>query len=307
MSGQRALIAGIAAGTVLALLWSSWVVITRHGVMQALTIYDLTAFRFGIPALLILPWAIRQGWWKGLTPFRIAVVTLGAGVPYAMLGYTGITFSPAAHIGVFLNGMAPGLTVILGWLWIRSRITRYQMAGVVLLAVGGALIGLDGLMVPGEGFERAWLGDLILLAAAILLALYLVAIKVWTLSLEQILFTICLVGGPLFVPIWAFALPSGLTGASWQELVLQGGFQGVVPSLAGTTLIFIAVRNLGSQRTAVFVACVPVLAALMAIPTLGELPTVAAWIGIAVTTAGVLFAMGVVGRRLEAGAAAAAN
>jgi drug/metabolite transporter (DMT)-like permease len=295
---ERAVIAGVAAGTVLALLWSSWVVITRHGVTQALTIYDLTAFRFGIPALLILPFAIRQRWWRGLTPLRIAVVTLGAGVPYAMAGYTGITFAPAAHIGVFLNGLAPGFTVILGWLWVGSRITRWQAAGIALLAVGGALIGLDGLTGAGVGFERAWLGDLILLGAATLLALYLVAIKVWALSLRQILFTICLVSGALYVPVWALALPSGVREASWQDMALQGGFQGVVPSLIGTALIFVAVRGLGSQRTAVFVACVPVLAALMAIPALGELPTVAAWIGIAVTTAGVLFAMGVVGRRM---------
>ena len=300
----RAAVAGIAAGTVLALLWSSWVVITRHGVAQTLSVYDLTAFRFGVPALLILPFAIRGRWWRGLTAFRIAVVTLGAGAPYALLGYTGIAFAPAAHIGVFLNGLAPGVTVILGWLWVRSRITRLQAAGVALLAVGGALIGLDGLTGAGVGFERAWLGDLILLAAAGLLGLYLVAIKVWGLDLRQILFTVCLASGAVFVPLWALALPSGVSEASWQELALQGGFQGLIPSLAGTALIFVAVRGLGSQRTAVFVACVPVLAALMAIPALGELPTPAAWIGIAVTTAGVLFAMGVAGRRMGAGAAA---
>lgn len=43
-----------------------------------------------------------------------------------------------------------------------------------------------------------------------------------------------------------------------------------------------------------------VRASLLAIPALGEMPSVAAWIGIGVVTVGVLLAMGAVGRRYGA-------
>ena len=72
----------------------------------------------------------------------------------------------------------------------------------------------------------------------------------------------------------------------------------------GTSLIYVTIRSLGPNRTAVFVSIVPVLAALMAIPALDELPSVAAWMGIAVVTVGVLLAMGAVGRRFWFSAAA---
>ena len=60
--------------------------------------------------------------------------------------------------------------------------------------------------------------------------------------------------------------------------------------------LLLTVAVLAIAITAVFISTVPVLAALIAIPALGEVPSVTAWIGIGVVTLGVLLAMGAVGR-----------
>ena len=299
---NRTLIIGALSGLGVALLWASWIVVTRHGVQHTLTIYDITAFRFGIAGLVILPWALRARLWRGLTPFRIAVITVTTGVPYALLGYTGLTYAPAAHFGVFMNGLTPVFTVFVGWLWVRERIGVSRGAGVVLLLGGAALIGFETLGRAGQ--EGVWIGDLLMLGGAVFFALHLVTTKIWKLSLGQLLFSVCLVSGVLYLPLWLAFLPSNLAAAPWDEILLQAVYQGLIPNLMGTSLIYVTIRSLGPNRTAVFVATVPVLAALMAIPALDEMPCVAAWMGIAVVTVGVLLAMGAVGRQFRFGAAA---
>ncbi len=299
---NRALIFGVLAGTGVVLLWAGWIVVTRHGVQHTLTIYDVAAFRYGIAGAIILPWAIRSRLWRGLTPFRVAVVTLSTGAPYALLGYTGLVFAPAAHFGVFMNGLTPVFTVFVAWLWVRERIGISRSAGVVLLLAGCVLTGLDALMSAGEGL--VWVGDLLLLGSAVLFALHLVTVKVWNLTLGQVLFSVCLVSGILYVPVWFAVLPSNLAAAPWDEILLQAGFQGLIPNLMGTSLVYVTIRTLGPNRAAVFTSAVPALAALIAIPALGEMPSLVAWIGIAVVTVGVLLAMGALGRRYAARAPA---
>jgi drug/metabolite transporter (DMT)-like permease len=65
-----------------------------------------------------------------------------------------------------------------------------------------------------------------------------------------------------------------------------------MPSFVGMYFMLLAVRHLGANRTAVFVSMVPVLAALLAVPTLGEIPTVLAWSGMGIVSLGALFALG---------------
>jgi drug/metabolite transporter (DMT)-like permease len=296
---NRTLIIGALAGMGVAVLWASWIVSTRHGVQNTLTIYDIMALRFGIAGLVILPWAIRSKLWRGLTAFRIAVIVAVTGPPYALLGYVSLIFAPAAHFGVFMNGLTPVFTLIVGWLWVRERIGLSRGSGVVLLLSGAGLIGFEAL--GGAGGSRVWVGDLLMLASALVFALHMMTVKVWSLTLGQVLFCVCTVSGVLYLPLWLAVLPSNLGAAPWNEIWLQAGFQGLIPNLMGTSLVYVAIRALGPIRTSVFISTVPVLAALIAIPILSEVPSVTAWIGIAVVTLGVLLAMGAVGRRERSG------
>ncbi|NQV21292.1 MAG: EamA family transporter, partial [Rhodospirillales bacterium] len=76
------------------------------------------------------------------------------------------------------------------------------------------------------------------------------------------------------------------------EVLLQAVYQGLMPSFVGMYFMLLAVRHLGANRAAVFVSMVPVLAAVLAIPTLGEIPSALAWSGMGLVTVGALFALG---------------
>jgi drug/metabolite transporter (DMT)-like permease len=65
----------------------------------------------------------------------------------------------------------------------------------------------------------------------------------------------------------------------------------------GISFINIAIRCIGPRPTSVFLSCVPVVAALAAIPILNELPGLPAWIGMIGVTFGILLALGIIGQR----------
>ena len=97
---QRNMLLGVAAAISVVVFWSGWIVVSRFGVTNSLTVYDMAGFRFSVGAAVALPYIIWRRTWQGLTPIRVLVLTLTAGMPYALLSYFGFTYAPAAHGGV---------------------------------------------------------------------------------------------------------------------------------------------------------------------------------------------------------------
>jgi drug/metabolite transporter (DMT)-like permease len=75
--------------------------------------------------------------------------------------------------------------------------------------------------------------------------------------------------------------------------VIQGVFSGIL----GLVLYGIAVARLGASKAAAFAALAPGMAALIAIPVLGEIPDMASIAGIVATSIGVALASGAIHAR----------
>ncbi|MEM7197873.1 MAG: EamA family transporter, partial [Pseudomonadota bacterium] len=89
-------------------------------------------------------------------------------------------------------------------------------------------------------------------------------------------------------PLWIFFLPTNIWDAAMHDLVIQGLYQALGPSIIAVVCFNIAITRLDGTVTAAFVAFVPAMAALLAIPILGEWPTIIAWFGIASVTIGMI-------------------
>ncbi|CAB1060471.1 hypothetical protein D1BOALGB6SA_5237 [Olavius sp. associated proteobacterium Delta 1] len=292
-NSQNHLFLGAAAAISVVFFWSGWIVVSRLGVTNSLTVYDVAGFRFSVGAAVALPYIIWRRTWQGLTPIRVLALTLTAGVPYALLSYFGFTYAPAAHGGVFLNGCLPAFTTLFGWIWVGQRIRSSQLAGLGVILIGVILVGYEGFLSSGGGMT--WFGDVLFLAAIALFAMFMVANRVWSITPGQVLFSVTIVSAAVYIPIWWLWLDSNLAIASRSEILLQGAYQGLVPSVLGISCLNIAVRRLGANATSVFLSAVPVVAALAAIPILQEMPGLPAWIGMLTVTAGILLALGIVG------------
>jgi drug/metabolite transporter (DMT)-like permease len=292
-SERGSIILGSVTAICVVFFWSGWIVISRLGVTGHLTIFDLTGLRHGIGAVVALPYIIWSRAWRGLTPWRTLILTLTAGAPYALLSYSGFIYAPAAHGGVFLNGCLPIFTTLFAWIWLGQRSRFSQMVGLVIILAGVTLVGYEGFL--SSGGSMTWIGDLLFLAAIAIFALFMVANQVWSVNPGQVIFSITIVPAVFYTPIWLLWLDSNLTSAPAAEIILQGAYQGLVPSVVGISCLNIAVRHIGPRATSALVSSVPVVAALAAIPVLNELPGLPAWIGMITVSFGILLALGIIG------------
>ncbi len=283
---------GLACGLAIPFIWGAWIVASRFGVTHSMTPYDVTALRIGVASLIVLPIVLTRGL-SGLALARAFVISVGAGAPFALTSFAGMALAPVAHAGVLTNGTMPIFAAILGLLWLRERPARQRLAAMALIIVGGLLIGGDsftGIAAPWQ-----WFGDLLLVAAGAIFALYMTALRKWQPEIRQTIVAVPVVSAVLYLPVWVLFLPSQLLRAEvfppWPEVALQAGFQGVIASLIVVILLTRATRSVGATTIAVFLAGAPALAVVFGIFLLDELPTALAWAGLAVTTAGMVLAV----------------
>jgi len=288
MPEPRPLIGWLAAFGVV-VLWSGWVVVSRLGVVQTLTIYDMAALRFLVAAVAVAPFLMRH-WPRQLIWWQVALFSFGQGVPYVLLAFGGMRFAPASHAGIMMNGTLPILAAVLGWLWLKEVPDRWRITGMAVILVGCALIGWDRESV-GVGPD-AWIGHLMFIAAVSLVAVNLIGTKVWGLTAMQAMVCIPTVNFVWFLPLYLAFLPKGMATAAWSEILLQGAYQGLGPSILGVVCFTTAIRTIGTAPTAAMMALVPGMAALIAIPVLGEWPSGLAWTGLVLATAGILLSAG---------------
>ena len=288
MTPQREAALGLASGLAVLLVFAGMLVVSRHGATATLTIWDMAGLRFGVGALAtaaLLVWLrpARIGWRRSLA------LAFFSGAPYALCVFGGFTFAPVAHAGVIVNGAMPVFTALIGWLAFREGIGGWRVAGVALIVAGVALIGWDSLRFgePGQ-----WRGHVLFLVAALSNAIFLAAVRGWRIGAAGMLVAVMGWNALLYLPVWLLVLPSNLAAAPWREIVLQGGYQGLVVATASAMLLTFAARTIGATRQAAIMAGAPALALLMAIPLLGEVPTPPAIGGVAVVTVGILVTLG---------------
>ena len=270
-------------------IWSGWVVISRYGVIQALTIYDIVALRFLVALIAVSP-VLWKFWPRDLPAWKLLVLSGCTGVPFLLIAFAGMQFAPASHAGILLNGTLPIFAAIITWIGFRHSPGPAKILGMVVILAGCMLIGWDR---GSDGLRPdAWIGHVLFTLASLLLAIYMILTKLWNIKPLQALVVVPTLNATLYLPVYLMFLPKAVTQAPWSEIWLQGLYQGLGPSVVGLLSFTFAVRILGSTRTAAIMAGVPALVALMAIPTLGEWPSLLAWSGLVVTTAGILLSIG---------------
>jgi drug/metabolite transporter (DMT)-like permease len=229
-----------------------------------------------------------------------ALALLGSGAPFFLIVALGMQFAPAAEIGPLLPGTMPLFVALIGRLAFGERLGGVRLIGFALILIGVLCIGGYGLLLTGSG---AWRGHGLLLCGALLWGIYTHAYRRSGLSALQAAALIALWSALLLVPFGTPPLIRAFGNGLAASLVLQMVLQGFLAGVAGIVLYGIAVDRLGASRAAAVSPLSIVLAALIAIPVLGEYPGPAALVGIAMATLGVVLASGIVSRPSPDGAA----
>lgn len=291
--GRQAVRQGLAWGLLAAAIWASYSVLARYAVKAGLGPADLTLLRFAPGALLMAPLLWRYGlrdlagigWRRGL------LLTLLAGPGFSMLFMTGFTLAPLAH-GAVIAPAAQMLAGVLLSAWIAHQgLTREATIGAAFVLLGLVFVGGDALLqVQGE-----WtlLGDGLFLLAGCCWGLFGALSRRWQLEPLRLTAVVLVLSMLLFAPGYLLLADFGrLAAASGELIVVQLLAQGLGAGLVAMLAFNRAVALIGSARAAFFGALVPGAATLLAVPVLGEIPSLLQLLGIAAVVVGLLIAFG---------------
>ncbi len=285
---NRDAVLGVSAGVVVMLLFSGMLVVSRFGATSSLTVYDMAGLRFGVAGICTLPVILLMRWPR-LELWKILVIASTSGAPFALFLFGGMSFAPVAHGGIVTNGAMPVIAAGIGWFVFGNRLGSWRVVGIIVIVGGVLATGWDAL---ANGMPGQWRGHLLFLGAAACNATFLTTVRGWGITALQSLIIVNGTNLLLYVPIWLLFLPSNLAATPWPEIALQGVYQGIIAAFIASILIAHAARMLGGMRQAAVMSGAPAVAVLIAIPTLGEIPSTISIVGVIVVTAGILVALG---------------
>ena len=281
--------AGIGAGTVTVLIWALWIVTPRQAATVHLPPAWLGITRFAVPALALLPF-----WWRvgliprGVDPRLVAAMVAGAGAPFFLVVATGMRYASAAESGVLLGGTMPLFAALFSAVLDGERFGASRLAGLALVVAAMAAIGGIALV------EGAGAGRFLVVAGAALWAGFTLAFRRSGLDAIAAAGIIAAWSTILLLPLVLIDGLASLRTVGPAILLGQVVSQGILSGIVALVCYGIAVRALGSSRAALLAALPPALAALLAVPLLGEIPSGLVLAGVALTVAGVALGSGAI-------------
>lgn len=288
---KPSIIIGLSAAIISVAIGVAWQLATRLGATTTLHPVDLTLFRYGVPALVLSPLLWRIGLLPaGVGRGTLALMVIGAGLPFGLIAMAGAQFASIAHMGVLLPGTMPLFVALFSGLVLGERFTAARIVGLLLIIVGVLAIGAPALANVQTG---AWRGDLLFLTAALLWGVYTVAFRRSGLEPWTATAVVSLWSGLMVLPAWFVSGAGRLASAPLSDVAVQVLVQGLVAGIAGLGIYAMAVRHLGPSRAAAWGALVPVASAVGGWMVLGETVDEVTAFGIAAAGAGVAFSTGV--------------
>lgn len=278
---------GILAAITAMAFYASNFVVSRFSIQAGLTAYDLSALRYASAGLLLIPlllsYGIRDlagiGWLRG---FILAGL---AGAPYMMMIFGGLHFSPASHGSVLNPGFVPIVAALGMWLLDDIRITIIKQFALVLII--GGLVLVSSFSFASEA--STLVGDLLFLLSGLSWGIFTVLIRHWQLQPWRVAVVVSVLS-MLYLPIYIGIGEQHITSTPLTHVLAQALFQGPGLSILALFLFGYAVKTLGPHHASVYTPLVPVLAVLLSIPVLGEIPTLLQTMGILLVVTGMYLA-----------------
>ncbi|BDX07914.1 DMT family transporter [Planctobacterium marinum] len=285
MQKNYSLLTGYIMAAVVVSIWSGFIVVSRYGATHALNGYDLIALRYGVASLVSIP-----VWWflssrVNFLNIRYLMLAIFGGMLYAICAFTGFSLAPANHAAVLLPGFMPVAISLCIWLIIGTPIKGKALLALGIISLGIILLGTKTLTVSPETLT----GDILFICAALSWGVFNALLKKWHPDPYATVVAVSLFTTLVYLPIFILFLPSNLGQAPASEVWLQAGYQGVLAAVVQLLLYVKAAKTIGANNMAVTMAFVPVLAALIAVPVLGEQITLFIAISLLCVTGGAIF------------------
>ncbi len=208
---------------------------------------------------------------------------------------TGIYLTSATNSGLIIS-----LSILFTPI-IEGLVSKFWMPRMFFLAALGAIMGV-GILISGNGFTEPNLGDLLMIAAAILRAVHTVAQGFFTkgkkvdttnITILQLIFA-----GTFFLLIDPIGTYNAAVTYGVREWLLMGVLV-VFCTVYGFIVMLWAIRKTSASRVALLQGTEPVWAVIIAVVIGGELMGFFGWIGGAVIVAACYWGLSIESRARE--------
>ncbi len=255
------------------LFWSGNFVLSR-GMHAAIPPMALSFWRWTV-ALLIL-WLLAH---RHLREQRVLIrqhrrFILFQGI-LGVAGFNTLLYQAMQHTtainAVLVNSCIPVLILVFSWLLYRETMSLRQCCGV-LVSLGGVV----SIMAKGDlatllqlSFNR---GDLLVLAAAVVWALYSSRLRQYPQELHPLAYltAINIVGLGFIFPLYLLELGSGTTFALNPAAVVTILYVAIFASVLAFIFWNRAIRTIGANKAGPFVHLMPVFSTILAVLFLDE-------------------------------------
>lgn len=262
---------GYVAAAIAVLIFASYPVATRAGVTGAFAPQELITLRFGVGALLFLPYLVmhfrairRKVWVRGIP------LTLFQGAGMGALVICGLELAPASHQAALGPGIVPAWVALLGFLVFARKPSARLIVGATLCAIGVLTLAWWS---AAEKPAAVLLGDAMFLAASALGALYVLQLRNWGVSAIQAAAIVSLYSALIVVPWHLMSATQPLWRVGAYAFLWQVLWQGVLIGCVAFVALNHSITKLGTERSSLLGALIPVLTAVFALVFLGEVPS----------------------------------
>lgn len=286
---RSATLVGTLCGVCASVGWAAGFVAAKHGINIGFSPADLAFHRFFWTGLLLMPFALREGWhnFGGIGWGRGLVLTVLAGPPQAILAYTGFILVPLGHGTTIQPACAALFGLILATVVLHEHPALHRIIGGAAIIAGLLVFGAESLAtIGGHGVG----GDLLFATAGFFWASFGTLLRLWRVSGMRAAAAVAALSIVVFAPLHAiFVGYDGILRMSLYENLLQVVVQGI---FAGVLPIFLFTRSvilLGAGRAATFPALVPGFALIIGYLALGVVPSLPQVIGLVIVVIGFRF------------------
>jgi drug/metabolite transporter (DMT)-like permease len=283
MSG---VLVGTLCGILAAIMWAAGFVVAKHGIEIGFAPADLVLHRFFWTGLFLLPLVVRDGikdlggvgWGRGI------VVTILSGPVQALLAYTGFILVPLGHGSVIQPATAALCGIVLAAFMLHERPSASRILGGIAIAGGLVVFGFESLMTIGpHGIG----GDLLFALAGLFWAIFGILLRTWNLNGMRVVAAVGALSVLIFAPLHGLLVGyDNIIRLGWAENLLQLVAQGLMAGVLPILLFSRVVTLLGAGRAATFPALVPGCALIIGYFALGNIPSIAQLVGLAIVLIG---------------------
>lgn len=248
-------------------IWGGFTITSRLNAIWHISPWDITGLRFLLAFFILMPILISKKdtafLWKK-EPFILAML---GGVAYCLTCYSAFHYVPAAHAAIFLNGCIPLCTALAGWVFFKQAFDKHTWISLIIMLC--SIVAMSYLMYQSTGVAFSF-GDILFFISAIWWGIFTILLKQWKMSAWHAMSGVAIWSAIVYVPVYLLFIPKHFAEVEFAHLFMQTIFHGIFVVIIATLTYIEAIKRLGAFKAGSIVTLAPFIAAIIAVPLLGE-------------------------------------